>query len=236
MLLDGHILALTCDPQRYDPAADRWAATGPLRASGACTIGNAYTGLVDGRVLVTGGPYRGGGYSDATLYDFTRDIWIPTEPLQHGRAFHSLTALPDGGALVVGGMDLTGIVTAAERYDPSHNQWIPAASPHIARSGHKAVLLVDGSVLVVGGVGAMGNSLPSATAERYDPVTDTWSDAGDLRIAHSGHAITLLDTGEALVTGGTNDPNMPTRASTSVQRFPTPHTGLGIIAPRRRLY
>lgn len=233
LLPDGQVLALTCNPQRYDPLTDQWTATGPLHASGACTLGNAFTNLIDGRVLITGGPYRGGGYNDCALYNPTSNTWMATGLLQAGRAFHTATALPDGGALVVGGMDLRGLVTTAERYDPSRNQWVPAASPHVARSGHTALLLSDGSLLVVGGIGAMGDSAPSTTAERYDPTTDTWSDAGVSQPARTGHAITLLDTGDVLVTGGVNDPKMPTRASTFAQRFTTPHTGLGTIRPYR---
>jgi len=238
LLPDGQVLALTCNPQRYDPLTDQWTATGPLHSSGACTLGNAFTNLIDGRVLVTGGPYRGGGYNDCALYNPASNTWMPTGLMQRGRAFHTATALPDGGALVVGGMDLKGLVTTAERYDLSRNQWVPAAAPHVARSGHTALLLSDGSLLVVGGIGAMDDSAPSTTAERYDPDTDTWSDAGVLHLARTGHVMTLLDTGDVLVTGGVNDPKMPTRASTIAQRFTTPHTGLGTIdptAPRTRL-
>lgn len=230
LLPNGQVLALTCDPQRYDPTTDRWSATGPLRASGACTLGNAYTSLMDGRVLVTGGPFRGGGYNDATVYDHIRDAWTATGLMQGGRAFHTATALPDGGALVVGGMDLHGIVPTAERYEPISNRWRATASPQVARSGHTATLLSDGSVLIAGGGGKRGDPAPATTAERYDPAMDAWSDAGMIHPALSGHAAVLLNTGDVLVTGGADDPQMPTRASTSVRRFLAPRMGLGLIA------
>ncbi len=232
LLPDGQVLALTCDPQRYDPASDRWFATGPLRTSGSCTIGSAITTLVDGRILSTGGPYRGGGFNTAVVYDPTSNTWAQLPVMRNGRAFHTATALPDGGALVVGGMDLPGLVRTAERYDVAANRWLPAASPRTARSGHTATLLNDGSVLIVGGVGARGDISPAATAEWYDPVSDLWSDAGMLHPFISGHAATLLATGDVLITGGTDNPRMPTRASTAVARFAAPASGFGLIPPQ----
>ena len=70
-----------------------------------------------------------------------------------------------------------------------------------ARQTAAAALLTDGTVLVTGGEdGRHGSAL--ATAERYDPGTDTWSDAGAMTAARKGHTLTALDDGRALVVGG----------------------------------
>jgi hypothetical protein len=70
------------------------------------------------------------------------------------------------------------------------------ASP---RMRHTATRLDDGRVLVAGGRGA-GADL--ASAERYDPVTETWASAGSLAAARSWHAAARLADGRVLVAGG----------------------------------
>ena len=54
----------------------------------------------------------------------------------------------------------------------------------IARSGHSATLLLTGKVLIAGG--------PNATAELYDPASETFTATGSMTVARSGHTATLL--------------------------------------------
>jgi WD40 repeat protein len=54
----------------------------------------------------------------------------------------------------------------------------------IARSGHSATLLQTGKVLIAGG--------PDATAELYDPASETFIATGSMTVARSGHTATLL--------------------------------------------
>lgn len=54
----------------------------------------------------------------------------------------------------------------------------------IARSGHSATLLLTGKVLIAGG--------PDATAELYDPASETFIATGSMTVARSGHTATLL--------------------------------------------
>jgi N-acetylneuraminic acid mutarotase len=73
----------------------------------------------------------------------------------------------------------------------------PLASP---RYLHTATLLESGKVLVVGG---QDSSQPLATAELYDPITNTWTPAGMLASARYAHTATLLlPSGKVLVVGG----------------------------------
>jgi hypothetical protein len=69
-----------------------------------------------------------------------------------------------------------------------------------ARAAHTATLLPSGQVLVTGGYDSGGNAL--ASAELYDPVTNTWGAAGPLATARLGHTATLLPSGQVLVAGG----------------------------------
>jgi Bacterial Ig-like domain (group 2)/Galactose oxidase, central domain/IPT/TIG domain len=69
-----------------------------------------------------------------------------------------------------------------------------------ARYGHTATLLANGMVLIVGGENNSGQML--ASAELYDPATDTFSPTGSLNNARTEHTATLLPDGTVLIAGG----------------------------------
>lgn len=219
LLPNGQVLVVACDPQRYDPATDRYIPTGRPMTASVCTSGSAVTPLADGRVLVTGGPYRGGGYNSAVIYDSTTDQWTRVAVMHGGRAFHTATLLPDGQVLVVGGADLPGTLATAERYDPANDRWTSAAPLPIARSGQTATLLPDGRVLVVGGVGDRGDTRPAMTAVLYEPKTNQWSDAGTTSPTTGGHTATRLSDGSVLVTGGNDVINTRNRPTLHAERY-----------------
>ena len=80
--------------------------------------------------------------------------------------------------------------------------------------GHTATLLCSGKVLVVGGAtyvqGPNGQILTGYlnSAELYDPVSDTWSDAAPLPSGRAFHTATLLPSQrKVLVMGGITDDN-----------------------------
>jgi len=77
--------------------------------------------------------------------------------------------------------------------------WVPASNPAIARRYHTATLLQNGKVFVAGG-GASSNTL--ASAELYDPTTNTWSSAGLMAQPRQTHAAALLPNGKVFVVGG----------------------------------
>ena len=70
-----------------------------------------------------------------------------------------------------------------------------------ARSQHTATLLQDGTVLVAGGEEA-GSPGVTASAELYNPATNTWSSAASMIDARVEHTATLLTNGAVLVAGG----------------------------------
>jgi hypothetical protein len=84
---------------------------------------------------------------------------------------------------------------------------VPAASMLRARTGFDSVVLGDGSVLAVGDDVAClpGPAEPgSERAERYEPDTDTWTEAESLNKPRKSFATVRLSDGRALVVGGAN--------------------------------
>ena len=67
-----------------------------------------------------------------------------------------------------------------------------------ARSHHSATLLQDDTVLVVGGI----NKTALASAEIYNPKSNSWSAAGSMSQPHWDHTATLLKDGRVLIVGG----------------------------------
>ncbi len=66
------------------------------------------------------------------------------------------------------------------------------------RKLHTATLLSNGKVLVAGG----SPLAQAATAEIYDPTTQTWTNSGALNLGREFHTATLLTDGSVMVTGG----------------------------------
>ena len=78
--------------------------------------------------------------------------------------------------------------------------WNNAALMATGRDLHTATLLPSGKVLVAGGA---FNGSALASAELYDPATNTWSAAGSMTTTRMQHTATLLANGKVLAAGGT---------------------------------
>jgi len=134
--------------------------------------------------------------------------WTATGDMATARAYHQATLLQSGSVLVTGGFRFSPLAfpTAAELYSPSANSWTPAGTMSQPRYRHRATRLPSGKVLITGGV----NDDPSfpkypATAELYDPATQTFALTGSMSANRAGHTATLLSSGKVLVAGGTRN-------------------------------
>ena len=138
----------------------------------------------------------------------------------------SLVSLSDGGAVLVGHAGWWkhyADITRSFRFDPATTQWSEIGQPFAVlwnpESGpvretpgtlrlHALVArLPDGRVLVAGGDGAyQGASLDganvTASAEAYDPATDTWSPLPPMPEPRAGGAAVVLADGSVLLVGG----------------------------------
>jgi hypothetical protein len=119
--------------------------------------------------------------------------FYPVGGLSTSSDWGASVSLPDGSALVVS-------QNSIQKYYPAGRAFgLVAYLPVTHGSGLSATLLADGRVLIVGG-DVWGASV--ASAEIYDPVTNTVSPTGSLSVARTHHTATLLADGRVLVAGG----------------------------------
>jgi N-acetylneuraminic acid mutarotase len=124
--------------------------------------------------------------------------------MNYGRAFHATALLNDGRVLVAGGFDNElRTLSSSEVYDPDTQTWTLVDDMEEPRFFVSASVLHDGRVLVVGGSNnSTGPAATHKTAEIYDPISSTWSRAGQLAVNRTGHSATVMKDGRVLVVGG----------------------------------
>lgn len=97
------------------------------------------------------------------------------------------------------------IVPTAELYDPQTGKFSDAGKLGSQRGyGSTATLLVDGKVLLAGGGHFSGcdGSCSLASAELYDPATNSFSPVGNMNTSRAGANAILLQNGDVLIVGG----------------------------------
>lgn len=203
----------------YNIAADRWSSFPSPRIARAAPHA---TLLGDSTILLTGADT-----ASAEIYRPGVAGWLPAAPMVDARRSHTATLLQNGKVLVTGGINLA----SAELYDPVTNSWSSAGTMSTPRGRHTATLLPDGRVLVVGGLASGFNGPALASAELYNPTTNSWSPAGTMHDARYVHTATLLCTGKVLVAGGYNGDPAVNRDLASAELYDPTTNSWSLAAP-----
>jgi uncharacterized protein (DUF2147 family) len=177
------------------------AATGSVTSTGNMSTPRAAhtaTLLPNGKVLITGGMERNGGFfATAELYDPDTGKFTPTGSMITKRVGHKAVLLRNGKVLIIGGSNHEdGSLASAELYDPATGAFTLTGSMR-QKGGGLVTVLADGRVFVAGGYN-----------ELYDPSTGTFSLSGKIDLQQSSTAtlLTLLKNGKVLLTGSVTYP------------------------------
>jgi hypothetical protein len=170
------------------------------------------TTLIDGKVLVAGGrnfqsPAIPGArvLDSADIYDPGTDTFTPTGNMVVPRRSHKAILLDDGRILVTGGGDsvstaATMPLDTAEIYDPDLGTFrLLDSTMTVPRQYHSMVKLMDGTVLVIGGALGPGLSNITSSVDKFDPITETFTEIGQMNFPRITQVATLLRNGRVLL-------------------------------------
>jgi hypothetical protein len=170
--------------------------------------------LSGGNVLLVGGDRSDAGaavLNTAEIFQSATNTFASTPPMSRARRNATATTVQNGATvtvLVAGGYDGQTALNSAEVFDPALQQFRPprgSSSVMHPRWQHTATLLNNGKVLLTGGLD--GAFAPLASADLYDPVTETFNGTGSMQAPRVNHTATLLQNGQVLIAGGTTDPS-----------------------------
>lgn len=169
----------------FDPASGKFIPTGSMaepRYNAAATL------LPDGRVLISGGASTSAGYAGANQ----------EKPEEQSLDTAELYDPKTGKFSPAGKLERV--------YDLTSNKIMMRASMTTARREHTASLMtagpLKGQVLIAGGIG--DKNKPIASAELYDPATNTFKATGNMMVARTYQSATALRDGRVLIAGGTD--------------------------------
>ena len=199
---DGSII-LPSD-EAYDPATGSFSTAG-LGAMQKQRQAAAAAPLPGGKVLVAGGYDGSTEVSSAEIFDPGTGNFSYTGSMGTARSAAVAAPLPGGKVLVAGGYNLgDGALSSAEVFDPATDTFSSAGirSMSVPRRYAAAAPLPDGRVLVMGG--DSGGAPNLASAEVFDPATNSFSSAGigSMSTPRADAAAAALADGRVLVAGG----------------------------------
>lgn len=206
---NGHVLyangyngsGIPSTTQLYNPATNVWTP-GPNMIRGR--YAPAAVLLNDGRVLVIGGQSTAvSDESSIEVYNPATNTWSFGAAMAVGRRLPAAALLNDGRVLVAGGYAGSTFHSSAQIYNPTTNTWTNAGNMVTQRAWAHATRLADGRILVAGGIN--GNTqTPNvlASAEIYNPPTNSWTSGGNMLAPRYLGGFTRLATGKVLAAGG----------------------------------
>eukprot|EP01048_Picozoa_sp_COSAG05_P010397 COSAG05_NODE_911_length_6636_cov_56.263577_5_plen_492_part_00 len=227
--------------ERYDPDLNSWT---PIASMGTA---RDYFGLtaLNNNLYAVGG-YNGYLLTTAERYDPDTNSWTPIASMGTARYALGLTTL-NNNLYAVGGSPDGGRTTlnTAEHYDPNTNSWTPIASMGTARRGLGLTTLNNNLYAVGGYDNGLAESNCLATAERYDPDTNSWTPIASMGTTRWCLGLTTLNNnlyavggsgggGNSLNTAERYDPD--TNSWTPIASMGTARGYLGLTTLNNNLY
>lgn len=226
LLENGDVMATgygaTATINLYNASANTWVASAaPLSSA---RLRPTVTLLPTGSVLIAGGATASGSQKTVDLFTEgtpagTGDTDTATGGTMNmgtARDSHVAALLTNGTVLIAGGNNDGQVLNTAEIYNILANTWSATGSMTTARARAAAtVLSANGTVLVSGGQSASGATGALASAEIYNPLTNTWTATCPMNVARYFHTSTQLTDGTVLITGGI-DANNHTLSSAEI--------------------
>jgi hypothetical protein len=140
--------------------------------------------------------------------------WIDADPgltLNDAHLLGAAARLGNGKVVAAGGLIGSGSFpgsTSAHVYDPAVGAWTAVSPLNAGRWSLDAITLNNGKALFPGGSSGFVGGVTLATAEVFDPATNTFSfTANNLSVARHASGITTLNDGRILITGGSTIAN-----------------------------
>jgi hypothetical protein len=186
----------------FNPATNAFTPVGDM---GIARVRAFAAPLPDGRVLVAGGNDGTTRLSSAEVFNPATSAFTPVGDMGTDRARAAAAPLPDGRVLIAGGTNGAPLSSALV-FDPATNSFSSTGigAMGTARQAPAAAALPGGRVLISGGVfdESLGGYL--ASAEVFDPATNSFSSAGigAMGTARTGAVAAPLPDGRVLVAGG----------------------------------
>jgi hypothetical protein len=189
----GYPDTLLANAELYDPSTGTFTPAGHMNTA---RFAHTATLLSDGKVLIDGShPEAESGSDSSELYDPETGTFQLIPRTSYGGA-ETATVLMDGRVLVTRSVEGT---PEAELYEVSTGAFAPTRPMGDRfRSQYTATPLPAGTVLIAGG--------NSGEALLYNPVTGTFSPAGNMAVYRRWHTATLLSDGSVLIAGGYETP------------------------------
>ncbi|HTR60926.1 MAG TPA: DUF3443 family protein [Candidatus Binataceae bacterium] len=124
----------------------------------------------------------------------------------------AMVDLQDGRVLYTGGDQGAAATSNAWIYDPNVQTWTLIGQMTTARTLHTATVMNDGRVLIAGGLPS-DSVYPTvsalASAEIFDPTTNSFTATGSMNTARAWQTATLLQSNSVLVAGGATQNILP---------------------------
>ena len=194
-----HLLA---SAEVFNPATNAFTPVGDMAVA---RVRAAAAPLPGGRVLIAGGNDGSTRLSSAEVFNPATNSFTPVGDMGGDRARAAAAPLPDGRVLLAGGTNGAPLSSSLV-FDPATNSFSSAgiAAMGTARQAPVAAPLPDGRVLVSGGVYVEGPGGYLASAEVFNPATNSFSSAGlgAMSTPRTGAVAAPLPDGRVLVAGG----------------------------------